>query len=73
MNNIKEVREELARQFERFKKGEISVKDMSEVNNMVGKMTKMATVEMEYHIQRKEQKVPQIPFLESGDVNATSE
>jgi len=65
MNNIRDVRAELAAVFEGLKAGTIKPAEASELNNAAGKIINSLKVELEYYAQRKES--PNIPFLATQD------
>lgn len=61
MKNVVELRKELAKVFDGLRKGTISAKDATEMNNCAGKIINTCKVELEYAALRKEK--PEIPFL----------
>jgi hypothetical protein len=63
MNNITELREQLAEVFTELRNGEIEAKNVSELANLAGKMINSAKVQLEYHALRGVQ--PSIPFLDN--------
>jgi hypothetical protein len=62
MNNISEVRAELAAVFKGLKEGTVSAKDAGELNNCAGKIINTLKVELEFAALRKES--PNIPFMQ---------
>lgn len=62
MQNIKELRDELAEVFTNLKKGKIENKTAAEMNNAAGKMINTVKLELEYSALNKSKK--KIEFLE---------
>jgi hypothetical protein len=65
INNVQELRDNLADVFQRLKSGEMEVKTVAELTNVAGKMIQSAKVQIEYYALRKES--PTIAFLASKD------
>ena len=63
MNNIEELRNELAEVFLALKKKKIEPKVAKELNNSAGKIMASLKIEMEYAEARKEK--PEIPYMRS--------
>ena len=61
MNNIDEVRKELIKVFQGLKAGELSGKDVKEMNNCAGKIINTLKAELEYSAQKNCE--PNIPFM----------
>lgn len=61
MNNVNELRGELANVFARLRAGEIKPGEAAELANLAGKMIGSAKVQVEYYALRKES--PSIEFL----------
>lgn len=61
MNNVNELRAELANVFARLRAGEIKPGEAAELANLAGKMIGSAKVQVEYYALRKES--PSIEFL----------
>lgn len=62
MNNITELRDQLAEVFSELRNGTIEAKNVSELANLAGKMINSAKVQLEYHALKGEP--PNIPFLD---------
>ena len=62
MNNITELRDELAQVFNRLKEGDIDVKAASEMNNCAGKMINTVKVQLDYYELTGDK--PSIPFID---------
>lgn len=62
MENIVELRADLAKLFDEIKSGEVDCKKASEMNNTAGKIINSLKVELEYAALRKVE--PSIKFLE---------
>lgn len=62
MNNVNELRAELAQVFAQLQAGTIKPGEAAELANLAGKMIGSAKVQVEYYALRKE--VPSIAFLE---------
>lgn len=65
MNNITDLRNELAALFTQLKAGKIEAKQAVEMNNAAGKIINTVKVQLEYAALRKE--APDIPFMHNGD------
>jgi hypothetical protein len=61
MNNVNELRTQLADVFAQLRAGEIKPDEAAELANLAGKMIGSAKVQVEYYALRKE--VPDIAFL----------
>ena len=61
MNNVNELRAELAQVFAQLKAGAIKPGEAAELANLAGKMIGSAKVQVEYYSLRKE--TPNIGFL----------
>jgi len=61
MNNVNELRTELADVFAKLRAGEIKPGEAAELANLAGKMIGSAKVQVEYYALRKE--LPEISFL----------
>ncbi len=61
MNNVNELRAELAQVFAQLKAGAIKPGEAAELANIAGKMIGSAKVQVEYYALRKE--APDIAFL----------
>jgi hypothetical protein len=61
MNNVNELRTELADVFQKLRAGSIKPGEAAELANLAGKMISSAKVQVEYFALRKEQ--PNIQFL----------
>ncbi len=61
MNNVNELRTQLADVFARLRAGEIKPGEAAELANLAGKMIGSAKVQVEYYALRKE--APEIAFL----------
>lgn len=61
MNNVNELRTELADVFEKLRDGIIKPSEAAELANLAGKMISSAKVQVEYFALRKEE--PNIKFL----------
>ena len=61
MNNVNELRTQLAQVFAQLKAGEIKPGEAAELANLAGKMIASAKVQVEYYALRKEP--PEIGFL----------
>lgn len=61
MNNVNELRTELADVFAKLRAGEIKPGEAAELANLAGKMIGSAKVQVEYYALRKE--APEIEFL----------
>ena len=61
MNNVNELRTELADVFAKLRAGEIKPGEAAELANLAGKMIGSAKVQVEYYALRKEP--PDIAFL----------
>ena len=61
MNNVNELRAELAHVFAQLKAGAIKPGEAAELANLAGKMIGSAKVQVEYYALRKE--TPSINFL----------
>ena len=64
MNNVTDLRDELAKVFHELKAGALEPRHASELNNAAGKIINSARVELEYYNLRNEK--PEISFLEGG-------
>jgi len=64
VNNVHELRDQLAEVFTSLKNGAIEHKDAAELANLAGKMINSAKVQVEYYALRKE--APNIDFLGCG-------
>jgi hypothetical protein len=64
MKTITELRQKLVSVFNQLEKGEIDIKQASEMNNTAGKIINTARAQLEYAKLRKES--PKISFLK-GD------
>ena len=62
MNNINELRKELAQTYKALKNGTANAKDVKELNNCAGKIINTLKVELEFAALRKV--TPNIPFLD---------
>lgn len=63
MNNVDELRGQLADVFAKLRAGVIKPSEAAELANLAGKMIASAKVQVEYYALRKE--APSISFLES--------
>jgi hypothetical protein len=61
VNNVNELRTELADVFQKLRAGSIKPGEAAEMANLAGKMISSAKVQVEYFALRKEQ--PNIQFL----------
>jgi adhesin HecA-like repeat protein len=61
MKNMTELRNELADLFAKLKKGEVELREASELNNTAGKIINTTRAQLQYAQQRNE--APDIPFL----------
>lgn len=61
MNNVNELRAQLADVFAKLRAGEIKPGEAAELANLAGKMIASAKVQVEYYALRKES--PEIGFL----------
>jgi len=61
MNNVNELRTQLAEVFKQLRAGEIKPGEAAELANLAGKMIGSAKVQVEYYALRKES--PNIAFL----------
>jgi hypothetical protein len=61
MNNVNELRTQLAEVFSQLRAGEIKPGEAAELANLAGKMIGSAKVQVEYYALRKE--MPNIQFL----------
>jgi hypothetical protein len=61
VNNVNELRTELADVFQKLRAGSIKPGEAAELANLAGKMISSAKVQVEYFALRKEQ--PNIQFL----------
>ncbi len=68
MNNVNELRAELAQVFAQLKSGAIKPGEAAELANIAGKMIGSAKVQVEYYALRKES--PNIEFLKDDAIRA---
>ena len=68
MNNVNELRAELAQVFAQLKAGAIKPGEAAELANIAGKMIGSAKVQVEYYALRKES--PNIEFLKDDAIRA---
>tara|TARA_X000001036_G_scaffold398192_1_gene400905 strand:+ start:776 stop:982 length:207 start_codon:yes stop_codon:yes gene_type:complete len=61
MKTVVELRNHLSEVFDQLSKGQIEIKEASEMTNVAGKMINSAKVQLEYHNLRKDK--PKIKFL----------
>lgn len=66
INNVNDLRDNLAVAFEELKNGTMAPKTAKEISNISGKMIASAKVQLEYHTLRKDEAV-KINFLHSKD------
>ena len=65
MNNVNELRTELASVFAQLRAGAIKPGEAAELANLAGKMISSAKVQVEYYALRKE--APTIAFLQADE------
>ena len=66
INNVDELRNNLAEVFDALRDGEIAHKEAKEIANLAGKMINSAKVQLDYHGLRKDEDF-KIKFLHSED------
>jgi hypothetical protein len=65
MQNVTELRNQLAEVFADLRAGNIEHKNAAELANLAGKMINSAKTQLEYYAQREE--TPNIPFLSESN------
>lgn len=79
MNSVKELRDELADNFQKLKKGEMEVPEAAEMNNTAGKIIKTVMLELkEKDLSGSKERIPFLGYdgkeeLPEGGVKQISE